>query len=321
METNYPQIKGQSFYGFQKLSFSSNVIDKSFMREKVVGDLLREYGVRAARTTWVRVYLDYGSGSQYFGLYTMVEIPDQAMLDSQFGGSSGNLYKPQGSGANLGPRSSVDSTTWQETFEKETNATAADWSDVANAVDALNADTRTTATATWRSNLETYFNVDKFLKWMSANAILGNGDTYGLLAHNYYLYGDPNDNQRINWIPWDHDLALTCGTLDITYPATSYSASSWPLFRYLMDDSTYNSTYRGYASAFLNHSVFNTSNLNARLDAAYALIEPYVTGANGEQIGTAYSALDSTADYGNAITSLKSVITARHTNVAATLGE
>lgn len=318
-EDDFPAVRGQRLYGYEKLSFANNVVDLSFMREKITSDLLRESGVPAARTAWVRVYVDTGAGSQYFGLYTMSEIPGKTLLNDRFGNKNGNLYKPQGNGANWAPRSLVSTTTFQSTFEKESNSGAADWSDVAQAVDALNAPERTTNPPAWRAALEQRFNVYRYLQWMSTNAVLGNGDAYGFIAHNYYLYADANDAGRLNWIPWDHDRALTCPNLDITYPATDYPANRWPLFRYVLDDSTYRAAYLQHAVNFLARTPFDATKLTNRLDAALALITPYVTGADGEAIATRTSALESAGHFASAQTSLRSIISQRRMNAAAML--
>jgi hypothetical protein len=42
--------------------------------------------------------------------------------------------------------------------------------------------------------------------------------------------------------------------------------------------------------------------LRARLDATTALLQPFVTGAQGDEIGTRFSALDSSAQFGAART-------------------
>lgn len=320
-EDRHEPIRDQRFFGFQKLSFGNQVADPSFLREKVTSDLLREYGVPTARTAWVRVYLDLGAGAQYLGVFTMTEIPANPMLQAQFGNKDGNLYKPEGDGADWGPRARVSAATFNQSFEKQSNEDAADWGDIQTAVDALNADSRTSAPVAWRSALEQSFNVDAFLKWKSANAVLGNGDGYGFIAHNYYLYGDALDAVpgRLNWIPWDHDRALSCGALDIRYPAPGYPATRWPLTRYLLDDAVYGPAYLQHARSFLASSQFNDLNLQTRLDAATALVQPFVTGAQGEQIGSRYSALDSAAQFDNAQLALRAVVAQRRSLVPAML--
>jgi len=49
-----------------------------------------------------------------------------------------------------------------------------------------------------------------FLRWLALNSALENWDTYGGMAHNYYLYDDP-DTGRLTWIGWDHDRILSAG--------------------------------------------------------------------------------------------------------------
>src|SRR5690606_17314419 len=101
-EDEYPEVHDQRFWGFKRLSLSSGFSDNSLIREKVTADIFRAAGVPAARTAFYRVYVDYGEGSKYFGLYTMVEVPDTPMFSTQFKSTEGNLYKPEGNGARFG---------------------------------------------------------------------------------------------------------------------------------------------------------------------------------------------------------------------------
>ena len=93
-EDEYPEIDDQRFYGFKQLSLASNFNDSSFLREKVAADIFREAGVPAAQTAFYQVYVDYGEGPIYFGLYTMVEVVDDTVIETQFDDDSGNVYKP-----------------------------------------------------------------------------------------------------------------------------------------------------------------------------------------------------------------------------------
>ena len=67
--------------------------------------------------------------------------------------------------------------------------------------------------------------------------------------------------------------------------------------RCLLDDPAYRATYLQHAGGFLASSQFSQDDLTARLDNAYALIRPYVTGPEGEQVGSRFSALDSAAQF------------------------
>ena len=203
-EDENPAIRNQRFYGFKKLTFSSNVADDTQLREALAVEVFRDRGVPAARAAFYRVYVDTGSGPEYWGLYTMIEDPDDgAMLDAQLGGSGGNLYKPEGPGANWALPFDAES------FGKKTNEQAADFSDVQGAVTALHA-SRDDGPA-WRAALEARFDVDIFLQWLAVNTVIQNWDAYGGLPHNYYLYSTPKGKGQLRWIPWDHNFAFAAG--------------------------------------------------------------------------------------------------------------
>ncbi len=301
-EDEHPEIDDQRFYGFKELSLASNWSDPSYLREKVAHDIFREAGVPAPRTAFYRVYIDFGEGSTYFGLYTMTEIPDDPMLDAQFGDDSGNLYKPTSNWVSFN----------EDDFDKETNQDEEDWSDVQAAIAALHAD-RSDPEA-WRAGLEAVFSVDAFLHWLAVNTVIQNWDTYGNMAQNYYLYGDPGDEGRLVWIPWDNNMALsasggmggrqdaggfqdvedTAGLEDLPDQgglgrgalslALDEVGDDWPLIRYLADDPVYWDTYVAYVRETIE-GAFAVEPTQARFQAAHDLIAPYVVGTEGEQTG------------------------------------
>ena len=82
--------------------------------------------------------------------------------------------------------------------------------DILALFDALHDESRISEPATWRANLEAVFNVDTFIHWLAVNTVIQNWDTYGTMAHNYYLYNDPTTG-LLTWIPWDNNEALTSG--------------------------------------------------------------------------------------------------------------
>ena len=191
-EQAHPELDDQRFFGFKKMTFSNGFNDPSLLRDKLAADIFRDSGVPAARGAFARIYADVGDGPVYFGLYTMIEDPSNRLLDSQFEDDSGNLYKPDGTGASWSSFVASD-------FEKKTNEEAADWSDIESAIAALHAD-RSDA-ATWRAGLEASFDVDGFLRWLAHNQAMVNWDTYGWMTHNYYLYADPEPRRAIGLDP------------------------------------------------------------------------------------------------------------------------
>lgn len=327
LEDRFPEIRDQTFFGFPNLNLTNNAMDASFLRAKVVGDLLRDSGVPSSRTAFVRVYLDRGAGAAYLGLYTLVEVPDSPMLITQFGSDEGNLYKPRGAGGR-----------WlrfdRDSFPKKTNAEQEDWTDIEDAIAALNAP-RADA-AGWRARLEARFDVDGFLRWLAFNTIIGNFDAYGGLSpHNYWVYGSPRDRDRLHWIPWDHDLALEgfgMGGPRPDGPAPGAGPGplppdgppgvviigpgnrgpreagvdlfhdeidgSWPLIRWLLDDAVYRATYRRHLEDILA-TTFQPSRVMAQLRSEHALIARDVIGPEGEQPGRTF--LDSAQRFDDAL--------------------
>jgi spore coat protein CotH len=292
-----PEIRDQRFYGFGKLTFSSNFADDSQIRELIATEILRDRGVPAARAAFYRVFVDTGGGAEYWGLYTMIEDPaDGAMLDAQLNGRSGNLYKPDGKGA--------DWTTFSEAgFVKKTNAKAADFSDVSGAIAALHAP-RTNPRA-WRTALEAEFDVDLFLRWLAVNTAIENWDAYGVMAHNYYLYSDAASGGRVRWLPWDNNMAFGVGLGIPGMPAGGAGppgggpvragmgvsgtdvlhqnvGDQWPLIRLLMADDVYAARYRVLLDSALGGQ-FARDAVARRARELHALIAPSITGPRGER--------------------------------------
>jgi spore coat protein H len=293
-EDDYPEIENQRFYGFKQLSFSPNWNDDSFLHEKVAADLFREAGVPAAQTAFYAVYVDCGEGPVYFGLYTAVELVEDTVIETQFEDDGGNVYKPEGDAATF-----AAGTYNEDSFDKETNQDEADYSDVLALYEALNAETRTTDPETWRADLEAVFDVEGYMRWLAVNSVIRNWDTYGQMAHNYYLYNDPSTGQ-LTWIPWDNNQAMEGGGMGGGGRGGSIGGSldqesvgeNWPLIRYLMDDPEYHALYVSALQDFVDE-VFVPDELADRLTALHEMIAPYVVGENGEVEGYTYLDLES----------------------------
>jgi len=311
-ENEYPQITGQSFYGFSELALSSNFDDKSFMREKTTSDLFREFGVPAPHTSFCRVYVDYGEGPVYFGLYTIVEVVFDEMLSAQFGSNTGNCYKPEGSGATF-----AEGTFNTTDFYKKTNESAADWSDIKDLYEVLHDGTRISNPEKWKTDIEAIFDVDGFLRWLAVNTTIQNWDTYGRMNHNYYLYHDPADD-LIKWIPWDNNEALQEGKREgaLSIELTEVT-EAWPLISFIMGQEEYVAIYKTYLTEFVN-TVFEPSKMQTTYQEQYNLIQPYVTGTDGENQDHTF--LKSEVEFDEALIDLKTHVSQRKTMVESYTG-
>ena len=280
LESRFPAARDQTFFGFPNLSFINQDLDPTYVRAKVVTDLFRDAGIPSATASFIRIYLDRGTGLQYLGLYTMVEVPDNPMLNRVFGSDDGNLYKPNGTGGRW-------NVFTKEGFPKRTNQDDEDWTDIQDAIDVLN-EPRTDR-ARWRSRFEARFSVPTFLRWLALNTVIGNIDVYGgVSAHNYYIYSSRLHRDRIFWIPWDHDLAMpTPGILGAPLPNAPIDVMHnnvqpfWPLIRNLMDDPVYRAAYRTNVDEMLR-TVFEPSRVAAIIRSESALVFPNIYGPQGE---------------------------------------
>ena len=295
-----PNINGQTFYGFTQLSLSSGFKDQSLIHEKVAADVFRDFGIPAPQTSFYRVYIDYGNGPVYFGLYTMVEVVfDKSMLNAQFGDASGNCYKPDGMGSRLNDPSLISSTY----FPNKTNS-GASFDDVTSLINALISDNRISNPSLWRSDLEKYIDMDLYLKYLAANTTMKNWDTYGRMTHNYYLYNNPSTS-KLTWIPWDNNETFSDGpgsgsltALDFdfsnmaTTPVSSTGDVTWPLISYIYSDPVYKAQYDANIDDFIA-SAFTVSKMTLRFTNAHNLIQQYVIGSDGEIAG--YTHTNSTA--------------------------
>ncbi|MBI5545297.1 MAG: CotH kinase family protein [Deltaproteobacteria bacterium] len=286
-----PNLKDQRFFGFAKLSFANAYNDPSLMRDKVAADIFRASGVPAARSAFAPVYMDWGEGAVYLGLYTLIEDPADTMLKSQLGDDGGNLYKPWGNAARWLSLSTIGQAEVEGHFEKATNEGDSDWSDVLAAIEALHSDR--SDPAQWRARLEEHLDVASFLQALAVNQVIMNWDSYGCMHHNYLLYANQARDGRFQWLPWDLNESMLyhwqtgCpepGSVMLdeivapqasgTEPATD---TDWPLIQLILSDATYRAAYRADLQAVLDTG-FVADEVIARLNQHHDLIAPYVLG-------------------------------------------
>lgn len=308
-EDKYPGTKNQHFFGFKELSFSPAFKDQSLMREKLASDIFRMAGIPTAQTAFYQVYIDFGSGQKYCGIYTVIELPEDHMIKVQFSEEKGNIYKPE----------SKFSVFIQNEFEKKNNETEADYADVKALIAALNSSLRTTNSSQWRTGLDAVFNTDHFLKYLAVSNAIVNWDSYGNMAHNYYLYN--HSVSHLTWIPWDHNEALS-GSPGITGTGSNSSVpgrtglslsmnevtQAWPLIYDLVNDGVYFQKYKSYLKQF-NENIFTEQTIHSMIDNYRDLISPYAIGVNGEQKG--YTYLSGSTSFTSAVSDLKAHVTNR----------
>ena len=286
-EDEYPEIDDQRFYGFKQLSLANGFNDSSFLRDAATSAILQEAGLPGAETAFYEVVLDYGEGPVSLGLYTMIEVIDDTVVERYFGSDDGNIYEAEGTAA------SFAASTYEQieqSFQKENNEDEADWSDIESLFEALHDEQRTSNPESWRSSLESLFDVDVFLEWLAINTIIENWDAYGNMSHNYYLYHD-SDSGQLEWISWDHNEAMSArtagpggrGPSDMSVSLDKADVGdNWPLIRYLLDDPVYCARYLDYLAQTIA-GPFDPDHMADIYETWAELIEPYAAADVGHE--------------------------------------
>jgi spore coat protein H len=311
-EDSYPQIDNQRFFGFKELSFSPGANDPSLIREKLGADLMHAAGVPACKTAFYQVYIDFGAGEMYCGIYTMVEVVDDTMLKRVFAEDDGNIYKPQ---------SRLSFFNIQE-FEKKNNEQVADYSDVMALISELNSAAASPDPVAWRARIEKIVDVDVFLRWLAANTTMVNWDSYGIMPHNYYLYN--HSKKGITWIPWDHNEVLNekrgggiVSNAGILSMSLSEVSTNWPLIHYLVKDTLYRVRYRSYVEEF-STTVFTPEKMSALFDHHHGQVAPYVEGPLAVESGK-YTHLGNLSNFTNSVAVLNQHVAQRKVAIEAFL--
>lgn len=320
---DFDKYEKSDLYGFHELSMSPAFHDNTLIREKLASDIYRQAGIPTAQTAFYEVYLDYGDGVQYAGVYTMVEVIDDTMISTQFGNSTGNIYKPE----------STFQRFREKEFEKKNFKKEKKFQDVQSFVRALNDSSRLVSPAQWRSNLEKTFDMKHFIKWLAINTAMTNWDTYGAMAHNFYLYNAPN--RGLVWIPWDNNEAISTNNKpnfpipegmpeppkDFRMPNRGLALSlkdcpkQFVLIAYLAQDPTYYGSYLKEVETFRKNT-WQATKLNKQVDGYVSLIKQ---AASREK--SPYSHLTNEKSFEEGIQSLQKQIVKRASEIDQFLAE
>jgi spore coat protein CotH len=296
-EDEHPETEDQRFFGFKQLSWTNNVTDPSFLRQRVAAEIFRRAGVPTTQAAFYEVRLDPGTGQeQRLGLYTATELPRAPFLEANFEDADGHLYKPDGRGAHF-------ASYHPESYHPKHDEGATDFGDIEGFVEALHGDQ--SDRALWRSRLEARFDMEGFLRFLAVNQVMTNWDTYGALAHNFYLYAPASDG-RLRFIPWDFDLALGGEETDLSL---AHFDGQWPLLQAIARDPVYFARYAALVREVVE-GPFAQEEVQGLIRAQSALVRPYALAE-----GKTEEELD------EAVGQLLEIVATRHEKARAFLAE
>lgn len=194
----------QRLDGLKKLNLHCGVADASRLREAFSYAFFRAAGVPAPRTAFAELTLTVPDryDREMVGVYTVVEQVDRTFLARHFKNGKGLLLKPEGLQGGL-PHLGDDWTAYEGRYRPRSEATAAQQRRLIEFTRLIDRG----SDARFEKEIGAFLDVEAFLRFLAANALLANLDSFLGFGHNFYLYLVPGSD-RFVFIPWDLDLSL-----------------------------------------------------------------------------------------------------------------
>jgi len=170
-------------------------------------------GLPSAVARQVKIFINSSdeseSDSLMYGSYVHMEPLNSDAVAHQFPDDpSGNLYKKRKSKSSLTFRNGDVSKYLDDNWAKGSNESQWDWSDLDGLLGAIN----DTSNPDYLDNLEAMADIDQWLRWFAAMALLNNGETNLSTGadDDYSIYSGVTD-PRIKLVPHDFDTILGGG--------------------------------------------------------------------------------------------------------------
>jgi hypothetical protein len=266
-------VKDQTFRGMARLNLHNNALDPSHVREALSYWVFRDAKVPAPRTAYALGYLtvDGVHDRKLLGLYTLVEEVDENFLESRFGSAKGLLLKPE-MGFGL-PYEGEDFKKYEDRYRPKTKGTEKTWRRLVEFTRLIHkADD-----ATFEREIENVLDVEAFLRFVAANGLLANTDSFLSTGHNFFMYVHPK-TLKVHFVPWD--LNLSIGGFDwvgshqelVQLSVKKPYVPPNQLLDRLLAIPRYQAKLREVTEAIVK-DVFNARELNERLDQFDRVIE------------------------------------------------
>jgi spore coat protein H len=195
-------VDDQKFHGMQQINLHSNVMDPTHLRQALSYPVFAAAGIASPRTAFAEVTLtiDGECDHEFLGLYTLVEEVDKSFLRRHFQTTKGLLFKPEGTQGLEYKGEDRESYAWFEPKSKPKKSESRRLIETLRLIH--KADDKQ-----FQQEIGTYLDTDEFARFLAANTLLANLDSFLTHVHNYYLYLSPESN-RFVLLPWDMDLSM-----------------------------------------------------------------------------------------------------------------
>ncbi|MFO0940251.1 MAG: CotH kinase family protein [Pirellulales bacterium] len=192
----------QRFHGLQQLNLHNDIMDPTHLKSAVSYNVFRVANVAAPRTAFaeVRLTIDGVCDKEFLGLYSLVEEIDKAFLRRHYKSDKGLLLKPEGTQGLEYKGENWTDYAWYEPKGKPTDAQKNKLIEITRLITQPDEQQ-------FRDRIESMLDIDQFSRFLAANTLLSNMDSFLTQVHNYYLYLPP-DTEKFEFLPWDMDLSF-----------------------------------------------------------------------------------------------------------------
>lgn len=178
-------VPGQSLSAIHNITLNNNSEDPSRLMHVLNYKLFELAGYPAPRANLANVSVN----GEALGVYTHLEAVDEHFLELNFGNSSGDLYEGQ----------LVDfRTDWVTRWEVKTDQSDPYKASILKVAEVL----ETASDENLIAELDQVMNIDNYLRFWAMEVMLRHLDGYAANRNNFIIYFDPNDSDRLTFIPW-----------------------------------------------------------------------------------------------------------------------
>jgi putative membrane-bound dehydrogenase-like protein len=217
------RFEKQELDGLTAIHLHAMPLDPAKAREAIAFGVFRDAGVPAQRTAFAEVTLSVPGkfNKEYLGLYAIVEDVDRRFLADRFGTDKGLLMRPaRMRGLDyLGD----DWERYKGQYQPQTEPSKEEAKRLVDFARLVNQ----AGDQEFKRQIDSFLDVDEFVRFLAANALTSNLESFLALGHNYSLYLNPRTNKFV-FIPGDLEFSfanfLLMGTgnqlmdLSLTHP-------------------------------------------------------------------------------------------------------
>ncbi|MDP2311364.1 MAG: CotH kinase family protein [Pseudomonadota bacterium] len=180
--------EGPRLIGLERITLNNMVSDPAQAREVIALRLWRALGAVATRASWAKLWID----DQPYGVYSNIESLDDEWLQRRYDRYDGDLWE-----ANDDADFTAGGLPAWELAEGLGDTTRLE-----ALADALNGDA-----PTFEQQVGHLVDTDQFLQYWATCLVTGATDGYPFHLNDAYMYADPADGGRFDFVPWGMDEA------------------------------------------------------------------------------------------------------------------